>query len=385
MSNKRGYKPDTRQPGTIGVLIRGWPALLFAIGMIVAAVIAYLPRQYPPFPETRVHPSDMIVIDLAEQGGRYIAVGELGNILVTKNPEGKWHEAKVNAPHVSTLTSVTFVAEDVAMAVGHSGWILRSEDGGQTWSEVHFDTKDSAPLLDIAGPFKGKLYAIGAFNQFFVSTDLGRTWDQRKLDMKELKDEDKKNKSKSGNGSSKNTSNPFAAFANGGGIRAMAQLHYYDMAMATDGTLFMVGERGLVARSRDGGQTWVKLEQFYDGSFYGVIAMPNNRVLVYGMRGHAFVTFNGGKAWNRSSIPGSHSLFAGERTNEGTILLAGAAHTLLVSEDGGQTFRLFETNSRSDIAALLHISGKQWLTAGINGIDIIEIPTTDSNKPRSRS
>lgn len=386
MADKQGVASDSERHGLKGWLVRGWPALLFAVGMVIAAVIAYWPREYPPFPETRVHPDDMIVMDLAAQDGRYIAVGELGHILITKNPEGKWHEAKVKGEHQAALTAVTFIAEDVAIAVGHSGWIVRSEDGGQTWTEVHFDKKDSEPLLGIAGPYHGKLFAVGAFNQYFVSTNLGRTWHQVKLDMKKVGPEKEPKKKDQQKQKSDGSYNPFAAFIHGRSpLQTMAQLHYYDIAQSTSGTLFMVGERGLIARSKDNGETWVRLDKFYEGSFYGLVPLPNNRMLIYGMRGHVYVTDDGGKTWQRVEIPVKYSVFAGTRTEKGVIVLAGAAHTFLVSRDGALSFSRVDMASRSDIASIVHLYEDTWLTAGIAGIDVTTIgENKDSNESRSR-
>lgn len=384
MADNEGVELDSEHHGVMGALLRGWPALLFAAGMVIAAVIAYLPRHYPPSPPTRVHPDDMIVMDVAAQDGRYIAVGELGNILLTDNPGGKWHEAEIETQHSATLTAVHFVADGVVVAIGHSGWIIRSEDGGKTWTEVRFDKDSSAPLLGIAGPYNGKLFAVGAFSKYLVSTDLGRTWTKRNLDMKKLGKEPKEKNKKQWK--SDGSYNPFAAFIHGtSSIQAMAQMHYYDIAQSTSGTLFLVGERGLVARSRDNGKTWAKLEKFYDGSFYGAVPLPNNRMLIYGMRGHVYVTADGGKTWQRSELPVQYSLFAGTRTEDGRIVLAGGAHTILVSNDGTASFALIEMESLSDIADILHISGNTWLTAGIGGIDVTTLPEKDSNESRSRS
>lgn len=384
MADNRGVGLDSERHGIKGSLLRGWPALIFAVGMVAAAVIAYLPRHYPPFPETRAHADDMIVMDLAAQDGRYVAVGELGNILITTNPKGEWHEAEIQAEHSATLTAVTFVAEDVAVAIGHSGWIVRSEDGGRTWTEIRFDGDSSAPLLGIAGPYDGKLLAVGAFNQYFVSSDLGRTWHKHKLDMKKVGPEPKEKKKQ--DQKSDGDYNPFAAFIHGSsGIQTMAQLHYYDIGQSTNGALFMVGERGLVARSRDNGETWVRLDKFYEGSFYGLVPLPDNRMLIYGMRGHAYVTDDAGKTWQRIDIPVQYSLFAGARTNNGVVVLAGGAHTILTSSDGAASFGLIEMESLSDISSIVHVSGDTWLTAGIDGIDVTRLSQQDSIESGSGS
>lgn len=387
MADNEGVPHNNKSGGTTtkGGLLGGWPALIFSVLLVAAALYAYSPRHYPPMPETRVHADDIIVIDVAEQDGRYVAVGELGNILITNDPKGKWHEAEIHGEHRATLTAVNFVAQDVAVAIGHSGWIIRSEDGGETWTEVHFDPDHAEPLLGLAGPYQGKLIAVGAFSQYFVSRDLGRSWHKRTLDMQKVGDGDDKKQQSQEPEEPEEDYNPFAAFMAGGGIQALAQLHYYDVEAATNGTLYLAGERGLIARSHDGGQTWVRLEEIYDGSFYGLVPLPGGGMLIYGMRGHAFVTRDGGKTWQRSKIPVDYSLFAGVRTDDGRIILAGAAHSILVSTDGGASFSLIDKEDRSDISDILHISGNKWLIAGIAGIDITTLSEQDSKESRSRS
>lgn len=367
-----------------GSLRRGWPALILTVGMVSAAVFAFSPRHYPPFAETRIHADDMIVESVVSQDGRHVAVGELGHILTTADPEGDWQEAQVDTSRSATLTEVAFVAKDVAVAVGHSGWIVRSEDGGKSWTEIRFDEDSADPLLSIAGPFNGKLYAVGSFGQYLVSTDLGRSWQAHDPSMAESGADDKSKDSQGSDAESEDDS-PFAAFASGGGVQSTAKEHYNDMAQASDGALFLVGERGLVARSGDGGNSWTQLEEIYDGSFYGLVPMPDNRMLVYGMRGHAYVTDDGGRTWQRSEIPVDHSLFGGTRTGDGRILLVGADHSVLVSEDGGATFSRVPSSSSSDIASLRHISGKAWLIAGISGVHVEKLLEQNANDGRGRS
>src|SRR3546814_8200944 len=52
--------------------------------------------------------------------------------------------------------------------------------------------------------------------------------------------------------------------------------HLNAMVRAADGALIVVGERGLMARSADNGDSWQLLPQVYDGSFFGVLALKRS-------------------------------------------------------------------------------------------------------------
>lgn len=375
---------EDKQPGVEtelhekeGSLRRGWPALLFTLWMIAAAVYAFSPRHYPPFPDTRVHADGFIANSLARQGGRYVVAGELGHILTTESPDGDWREVEIEPHRSATLTRVRFVADDVALAVGHSGWIVRSDDGGRSWQEVRFDEDSSDPLLGIAGPFDGKLFAFGSFGQMLVSEDLGRTWQAREFEMTKPgevgKADDEETSGDGGKPAEDKDYDPFAAFDAGGGVQALAQRHLYAMARIGDGSLLLVGERGLLARSRDRGQTWTELDKIYDGSFYGVLTLGGGRILVYGMRGHAYYSDDNGRSWQRSRIASDESLFGGAVTDDGRIVLVGDSNTLLVSDDRGQSFTKVSEHGSYGLVSILPLPGGAWLTVGEGGVAVRQL------------
>src|SRR3546814_7573273 len=84
------------------------------------------------------------------------------------------------------------------------------------------------------------------------------------------------------------------------------------MVRAADGALIVVGERGLMARSADNGDSWQLLPQVYDGSFFGVLALKSKALLAFGMRGHVFRSGDDGKSWQESKVPTGSSLFGGK-------------------------------------------------------------------------
>lgn len=348
--------------------VRGWPAWLFAALVLGAAGYAFSPRSIPPFPPSVLHTDRLLVTGLARSGSRILATAELGHILVADRPHGPWREARVEPERGSTLTRIAFVGPRLALAVGQDSWILRSTDDGQSWREVHFDPARSEPLLGVAGPYDGKLYAFGSFGQMLVSSDEGQTWTEAPLDILPV----------AGTPPAKpqtaDADNPFAAFSANSGGNDLAGRHLYAMTRAADGALWLVGERGLLLRSDDGGARWQAQPTIYQGSFYGVLALPDRTLVVFGMRGHAYYSRDLGKSWRESEVPVPDSLFGGAVDARGRPILVGDDNSVLRSDDGGAHFFLAAQAAHhglvAGLAAVLPLPDGEALTAGDEGIAV---------------
>jgi photosystem II stability/assembly factor-like uncharacterized protein len=329
--------------------------------VVAAALYSFSHRPLPPFAPTEVHPDKLLVNGLARQGSRFVAAGELGHILVADSAEGPWREAKVERERGSTFTRVVFIGDKVALAVGHDGWIVRSEDGGETWKEVAFDQSRPDPLLGVAGPFDGKLFAFGAFGLFLSSADEGRTWQPAPLVIEAA------GGAKPAAAADPNA-DPFASFTS---QDSQADRHLNAMARLPDASLVLVGERGLVLQSRDGGASWKALESGYTGSFFGVMAL-DGRLLAFGMRGNAYFSDDEGRTWQKSEVPRNASLFSGTRLANGDVALVGDNNTVLVSKDRGAHFALASEAKIRGLAAglaeALELPGGSLLTVGDAGI-----------------
>ncbi|SFF56955.1 Uncharacterized protein SAMN04488120_10962 [Fontimonas thermophila] len=341
-----------------------WPSIAVAALVIVAAVYSFSPRPQPVFAPTQIYPDRLLVTGLDRQGERLIAVGEQGQILIADAAQGPWHSASVEPQRGSTFTRVRFVGDGVAVAVGHDGWIVRSTDGGAHWSEVHYGGDGSDPLLGVAGPYDGRLFAFGAFGLYLVSEDLGQTWHRRELVIANAAAQ------------TSPAADPFAStdpnadpFANFDSSTLGGTGHLNDMARAADGALVLVGERGLLLRSTDRGETWTQLDEIYPGSLFGVLTLPSKTLVAFGMRGHAFRSEDNGLSWQEAKVPVATSLFAGAVAKD-RVFLAGAGNTVLSSRDDGRTYELLTPSAGNTIAALLPLDDGRWLGGGDNGLAI---------------
>jgi photosystem II stability/assembly factor-like uncharacterized protein len=115
--------------------------------------------------------------------------------------------------------------------------------------------------------------------------------------------------------------------------------------------------------------TWAALPEIYPGSFFGVLPLKDNALLIYGMRGNAFVSRDLGQTWVKSALPAPPlSLFAGAVADNGDIVLAGASDAVFVSKDGGARFTLVSQTDRRSLSTLVPLPGGTLLVGGEGGV-----------------
>jgi photosystem II stability/assembly factor-like uncharacterized protein len=87
------------------------------------------------------------------------------------------------------------------------------------------------------------------------------------------------------------------------------------------------------------------LDPPYDGSFFGGLSLDDDSLLVFGLRGNMFRSWDGGRAGGQVRLPVDTSLFGGARLADGTMLVVGTAGVMLVSREGDR-FRLVQRPDR---------------------------------------
>lgn len=190
------------------------------------------------------------LLGLAQAGGKLVAVGDRGHILLSA--DGKdWQQ--VPAPVDTMLNRVRFRDDKNGFAVGHDATILATHDGGATWTVAHFDPA-SRPLYDLVFLDDQHLIALGGYGSFLDSDDGGASWTPREFP-----------------------------------VGALGQ-HFNSATTLANGTLLVAGERGLLMRSKDHGASWELLDSPYTGSFFGVLASGDKGAIVFGLRGHIYVS-----------------------------------------------------------------------------------------------
>ena len=319
-----------------------------------------------------------LVLDLAQAGGtRIVAVGERGQILLSDNGRD-WRQAKV--PLRSTLTAVSAVGSDV-WAVGHDGVILHSGDAGENWDIQRRDTwaaapdgaehelRQGVPLLDVLFIDAGNGIAIGAYSLLLRTTDGGRTWTGGRIAVAgesapaaaaaPAKDDEIVVEDES--------SDVFSA--EDLAIGQESDPHLNAIARTGSGAYVIVGERGAVFRSRDGGAQWERSQLPYDGSMFGVVGYAGDHVLAFGLRGHVFETDDLGAHWREVATDTELSLMGAAALANGGAVIVGANGTVLRRADAGAALVRSTHNGAGVIASALVTGDGALVVAGENGLD----------------
>jgi photosystem II stability/assembly factor-like uncharacterized protein len=323
------------------------------------------PAQVSPLASKR------LLQKVVRAGDRLVAVGPRGHILVSTDAGQTWKQAAV--PVSSDLTSVFFVSDKAGWAVGHDGVILATSDGGDSWVKqldgraanelllkqikarvaAEPNSKELAALLTEAeryaeqGPDKPFLdvwfenastgYAVGAYNLLFVTTDGGKSW-QPWFDR---------------------TDNP--KFFNLYAIRPSA------------GGLYIAGEGGLVLKLDAAAQRFRAVPVDYRGSLFGLVD-AGDAVLVYGLRGNAFRSDDGGKHWSKVDSTLAATIVAGTRTAKGTLLLADQGGRIAASTDGGKSFARLQLAKTLPVTSLTEAGADQLAITGPMGVMTVAAP-----------
>jgi len=211
------------------------------------------------------------------EGKHNIIVGERGHILVNQTTGDAFAEnfRQVLSPANVTLTDV-FSLNNFAWAVGHDATIIKSSDAGLTWTLVQSDPDLDRPLLSVYFFDEKEGIAAGAYGLFYRSINGGDSWVQeRHPGMLSPDDNDYLDSIKDDE-----------AFY----LEELSFISpHLNKVSASENTLYVAGEAGLLATSSDKGKSWERIDIGYQGSFFDVGILPNEISLAVGLRGHMFV------------------------------------------------------------------------------------------------
>lgn len=249
-----------------------------------------------------------------------VVVGSRGHVLVSQDDGDSWTQSKV--PSRVALTSVYFADESNGWAVGHDAIILRTVDGGLNWERVHYAPEQEKPLLAVRFNDNGATgYAYGAYGYVLKSIDSGKTWAEKSFGDEDGEPDD---------------------------------FHINAVAKSKSGTLYLAAEAGAAYRSGDQGGSWERIYAAYEGSFFGVLPLVEDSLLMYGLQGHVFRSDDAGESWAQIDTTSTATLNGGTILKDGTIVIVGNEGVMLVSKTGGRTFtqaNLDDRKSISDVVA----------------------------------
>ena len=272
---------------------------------------------------------ESLLLDGTAAGSRLVVVGERGHVLVSTDDGASWKQARV--PTRAMLTAVHMHDERTGWAVGHDAVILRTDDGGESWEMVHQAPEEERPLLDVWFRDERSGFAVGAYGYFLATDDGGKSWTSRMISEDDF---------------------------------------HMNALVAASGNrrLYIAAEAGVAYRSDDGGATWRELPSPYAGSWFGALAIDEEKVLLTGLRGHLFRSEDGGESWTQVATDSNATLTGAVRLPSGAVLVTGLEGVLLTSEDEGRSVSFARLPSREGISAALPLADGGVLLVGEFGV-----------------
>ncbi|MEW6077530.1 MAG: YCF48-related protein [Thermodesulfobacteriota bacterium] len=307
-----------------------------AVLLVVSVFFSsFLPAAEPPPEYAAIEPlaSKSLLLSACLADGRMVVVGERGHILYSDDKGSSWTQANVQT--IATLTGVYFHDKNLGWAVGHDAVILKTADGGKTWSRVYSAPEEERPLLDVWFKDAEQGVAVGAYGLFMTTEDGGLNWSENPIGEEDW--------------------------------------HLNQIRRSDSGRLYIAGEAGNICRSDDNGQTWTVLPSPYAGSFFGVLPLEGDTVLVFGLRGHLYRSEDAGDNWQPIESHTQAMLTGGARMPDGRLVVVGLSGTVLVSDDNGKSFSLLQQPDRMAIMSALPVEGGKVLLIGDGGTKELSI------------
>lgn len=306
-----------------------------------------------------------------------LVVGARGAALKSSDAGESWRQ--ITIPVSSDLTTARLGPDGTAWVLGHDAVVFRSDDLGGAWERLldgrillpkmlayysaraaqgdeaaerlvrdlevaagQSATPDTLayPFLDVWMGEDGEGFLAGGFGLLLRTTDGGKTWEP----WLERAENDR-------------------------------GMHLYGFAQTRDGTLYLVGEQGLVRRYDRAEGRFTSVESPYMGTYFGAKAV-GDQLIVFGLRGNAYVTADAGVSWQKLDLGVDTTIVAVFSQDGDGIIVVTQAGQVLYTRDGGLS-----------VTDLLLPSAGEVLSAALVGRDAIALTRTNgvSVLPLSRN
>jgi len=216
------------------------------------------------------------------------------------------------------------------VAVGERGIVVLSDDAGEHWRQA--PTPVSVTLTAVRFVGKDNGYALGHGGTVLATSDAGQTW-TRRLDGRQM------------------AQILLTAAKAGGDAAALksaermvsegADKPLLDLVLFGDKGLLAVGAFGVALATQDGGASWsswrARLDNPKESHLYAV-RQRGSRILIAGEQGLVLLSDDGGQSFRRLALPYAGSFFTAELPDDQTLLVAGLRGNVWRSADGGSTW-----------------------------------------------
>lgn len=304
-----------------------------------------------------------VLLDITRAGHRLVAVGERGTVLLSDDNGNGWRQAAV--PVNNTLTAVRFADSRQGWAIGHAGVVLHSDDGGEHWA-LQLDGTEAARLELNAAQASGDEARLGAAKRL-LADGADKPW-------LALSFSDARHGVVVGAyGLAMATEDGGATWQSWMGRLPNPQgLHLY--AVQRQGpALYIAGEQGLFLRSADDGAHFEAVATPYEGSFFALGALPDQRILLGGLRGSLLAFDPRTEQFDTLANPIPVSVNALVSRPAGTLVINQAGGLLQLSAEG--VARPLGSQPGPPLTAAIEAGDGNLVAVGFGGPARIALPS----------
>lgn len=254
------------------------------------------------------------LVAVHRQGDRWLAVGDYGAVLSSRDAGKTWVQAR-SVPFAGLLTAVTMADARIGWAVGHGGTILRTDDGGETWTR-QAQLEGGPVLLSVLAADARRVLVVGAYGTAAATEDGGATWTP--LRVAEGRDGDR----------------------------------HFNQAFMVEGVTYLAAEGGAAYRARQGWQHWEPIRTGVTGSLWGGLAIREGGVVLYGMSGRLLHSRDHGDSWQAVDTGLTQSLTDAVQLPDGRLVVVGNGGALAIGALGNGPLRSSVLPDRRNIHAV---------------------------------
>lgn len=303
---------------------------------------------------------------VARAGQRIVAAGPRGHVVFSDNEGKSWTQASV--PVSTDLVALSFPSANQGWAVGHGGVVIHTSDAGATWTKqmdgagfselaqsyyAKMASEHPSPAIEMAlrqakalatdGSTRALLdvyfqddrigYVVGVFNRIFRTDDGGATWTPWM--------------ERTGNS---------------------RELHFYSIRN-NGGHIQLTGEQGMVWEIDLVKNVLQAIPAPYKGTLFGSIGAGKN-LFVFGMRGGLFRSADQGVTWTKAAVPEQGGITGGVVLGDGRLVLATQSAKVLVSDDGGASFRSVQLSKPMPYFSVASVASGKLALTGAEGVRV---------------
>ena len=250
------------------------------------------------------------LFDVQFDGQNGLAVGMPALLIESADGGTSW--SRTQLPEAGGAFLGAAVKGDEALVVGQMGLVARKQDGD--WELLERPTEER--LLAVALDGNGLAYAAGGFGTLFKSDDMGESWTSVAPDWEPL-------------------------------MHDYVEPHLNDVIVAENGTIYVAAEFGFVMRSEDQGETWTVDRASKEGapSVFGLYQAPDGTLWGVGQRGLVMHRNSETGEWTTLNVGTDAILLDIAANNQGFLLVTGIRKLLVLDSDG----RVVDTIVNNDI------------------------------------